>query len=201
MNIALIDDDEAVLRSLRLLLERRGMKVHCYQSARQFLSDIGTNSPDCVVSDVRMPDVSGLELQHELKQRDSSLPVIFITGHGDIAMAVDAIKAGAIDFFEKPFDDEQLVASIKTAVEKGLQWRVGQNERTELEARIAELSPRQREIMDLVVQGYSNKEIALRLDISPRTVENYRAWVMEKMDARNLADLVRKALMLGGGKS
>jgi two-component system response regulator FixJ len=201
MIVALIDDDDAVLRSLRLLLERRGMRVHCYASATAFLGDIGQNTPDCVVSDVRMPRLSGLELQHELKRRDASLPVVLITGHGDIAMAVDAIKAGAVDFIEKPFDDEHLVTSIKMAVEKGLQLRLEQSERAELEARMAELSPRQREIMDLVVQGYSNKEIAIRLDISPRTVENYRAWVMEKMGARNLADLVRKALTLGDEKA
>jgi two-component system response regulator FixJ len=200
MIVALIDDDDAVLQSLRLLLERRDMTVHCYASAEQFLQELDKNAPNCVVSDVRMPGLSGVDLQGELRKRDAALPVILITGHGDIAMAVDAIKAGAFDFIEKPFDDEHLVASIKLAVEKGAQLRVEQTERAELEARYAELSPRQREIMDLVAQGYANKEIAIRLDISPRTVENYRAWVMEKMAARNLADLVRKAMLLSGGK-
>jgi two-component system, LuxR family, response regulator FixJ len=201
MIVALIDDDEAILHSLRLLLEGRGMTVDCFSSAASFLAALGTRAPNCVVSDVRMPGLSGLELQAELKKRDSTVPVILITGHGDISMAVDAIKAGAFDFLEKPFDDEHLVASITAAVERGQKLRLEQSERTDLETRIAELSPRQREIMDLVVQGYANKEIALRLDISPRTVENYRAWVMEKMGARNLADLVRKAMSLESGRS
>jgi two-component system response regulator FixJ len=201
MIVALIDDDAAVLDSLRLLLESRGMTVDCFTSADSFLATLGRRSPNCVVSDVRMPGLSGLELQAELKKRDAAVPVILITGHGDISMAVDAIKAGAVDFIEKPFDDEHLVASITAAVERGQMLRLEQSERAELEARMAELSPRQREIMSLVVQGYANKEIALRLDISPRTVENYRAWVMEKMGARNLADLVRKAMSLETGRS
>jgi two-component system response regulator FixJ len=201
MIVALIDDDAAVLDSLRLLLESRGMTVDCFTSADSFLATLGRRSPNCVVSDVRMPGLSGLELQAELKKRDAAVPVILITGHGDISMAVDAIKAGAVDFIEKPFDDEHLVASITAAVERGQKLRLEQSERAELEARMAELSPRQREIMSLVVQGYANKEIALRLDISPRTVENYRAWVMEKMGARNLADLVRKAMSLETGRS
>lgn len=201
MTVALIDDDEAVLRSLRLLLEGRGMKVRCFASAESFLQGIGEEMPKCVVSDVRMPGLSGMELQQELKKRDAAVPVILITGHGDIGMAVNAIKEGAFDFIEKPFDDERLVASIATAVERGQKVRIEQSERANLEARLLELSPRQREVMDLVVQGLANKEIAQRLNISPRTVENYRAWAMEKMGAGNLADLVRKALMLRTGES
>ena len=201
MNVALIDDDEAVLRSLQLLLEGRGMSVRCFASAESFLRDIGEAVPSCVVSDVRMPGLTGVELQQELKRRNIAVPVILITGHGDIGMAVNAIKEGAFDFIENPFDEERLAASIETAVEKGLKQRIEQRERAELERRLAELSPRQREVMNLVVQGLANKEIALRLQISPRTVENYRAWVMEKMGASNLADLVRKALMLRDGIS
>lgn len=194
--IALIEDDEAILHSLGLLLENRGMSVQAYPSAELFLEQLGDNAPSCVVSDIRMPGISGLELQQELRKQDAAVPVILITGHGHIAMAVKAIKDGAFDFIEKPFDEERLIESINAAIEHGKRERVEHSERTLLETRAAELSPRQLEVMTLVAEGLSNKEIAIRLDISPRTVENYRAWVMEKMGARNLADLVRKTLLL-----
>ena len=200
MAIALIEDDEAVLRSLSLLLESKGVAVRAYASAESFLADAEAGPPQCVVTDIRMPGMSGLELQRELKARDAAVPMILITGHGDIAMAVQAIKQGAFDFIEKPFDDERLIASIAEAVERGQRARVEQNEREQLEARVADLSPRQVEVMHLVADGFSNKEIALKLDISPRTVENYRAWVMEKMGAGNLADLVRKVIALTAGR-
>jgi two-component system response regulator FixJ len=196
ISIVLIEDDEAILHSLGLLLESRGMLVRGYPSAELFLENLATDIPSCVVADIRMPGLSGLELQHELKKRDAAIPVILITGHGDVAMAVKAIKDGAFNFIEKPFDDERLIESIGAAIEHGRRERVEQTERTSLEARAAELSPRQLEVMNLVAEGLSNKEIAIRLDISPRTVENYRAWVMEKMGASNLADLVRKTLLL-----
>ena len=199
MTIALIDDDEAVLHSLRLLLESRGFEVRSFASAEKFLKSIGTAMPACVVTDVRMPNVSGLELQIALKKRDSSVPVILITGHGEIAMAVDAIKQGAFDFLEKPFDEERLIRSISNALEASRKLRDERDQRADLVARVAELSPRQREVMLLVAEGLSNKEIALRLDISPRTVENYRAWVMEKMGARGLAELVRMVMLLDEG--
>lgn len=194
--IALIEDDEAILHSLGMLLENRGMSVQTYPSAELFLEQLGDKAPSCVVSDIRMPGISGLELQQELRKQDATVPVILITGHGHIAMAVKAIKDGAFDFIEKPFDEERLIESINAAIEHGKRERVEHSERTLLEARAAELSPRQLEVMTLVAEGLSNKEIAIRLDISPRTVENYRAWVMEKMGARNLADLVRKTLLL-----
>jgi two-component system response regulator FixJ len=201
MAIALIEDDEAILRSLSMLLERRGIAVRSYASAESFLGDVAADPPQCVVSDIRMPGMSGLELQRELKTRDPAVPMILITGHGDIAMAVHAIKQGVFDFIEKPFDDERLIASISEAVERGQRARVEQNERAVLKRRLAELSPRQVEVMRLVAEGFSNKEIALKMDISPRTVENYRAWVMEKMGASNLADLVRKVVVLMPDKS
>jgi two-component system, LuxR family, response regulator FixJ len=196
MTVALIDDDEAVLRSLQLLLRNRGIEVHCFSSAENFLEDLERRSFRCIVCDVRMPGLTGLELQQELKRRRNVAPLILVTGHGDIAMAVRAIKDGAFDFIEKPFDDERLVASIAAAEEKGQKQAVGDTQRAELQARFAELSPRERQVMALVSEGLANKEIALRLEISPRTVESYRAWVMEKMGASNLADLVRKAMML-----
>jgi two-component system, LuxR family, response regulator FixJ len=196
MTIAVIEDDKAILRSLGMLLESRGLSVRCYASAESFLDNFTTETPSCVVSDIRMPGLSGLELQQELRKRDSAVPVILITGHGDIAMAVKAVKEGAFDFIEKPFDEERLVASIAAAIESGARQRVKQSELAHLATRASELSPRQLEVMRLVAEGFSNKEIAIKLDISPRTVENYRAWVMEKMGATNLADLVRKALIL-----
>jgi two-component system, LuxR family, response regulator FixJ len=194
--IALVEDDEAVLRSLGMLLAKRGHSVKSYKSAEEFLEAVARNTPLCVVSDIRMPGMSGLELHRTLKRSHPALPVILITGHGDIAMAVEAIKQGAFDFVEKPFDDDQLMARIQAALESGQRMRVEQEEKTNLAERMTELSPRQVEVMELVVDGLSNKEIALKLQISPRTVENYRAWVMEKMGANNLADLVRKVMVL-----
>ena len=199
MTVALIDDDEAVLRSLQLLLRNRGIDVHCFMSAESFLEAVDRQSFSPIVCDVRMPGLTGLGLQQELKRRQNSTPLILITGHGDIAMAVRAIKDGAFDFIEKPFDDERLVASIVAAEEKGQKHAAEESQRADLEARLAALSPRERQVMTLVAEGLANKEIALRLEISPRTVESYRAWVMEKMGAVNLADLVRKAMILSGG--
>jgi two-component system response regulator FixJ len=195
MAIALIEDDAAILNSLSQLLESRGIAVRRYASAEDFLA-AREEPPQCIVSDIRMPGMSGIALQQEMHKRDAAVPVILITGHGDIAMAVQAIKQGVFDFIEKPFDDQRLTDSIAKAIERGQEARVAQHERDTLAARAAELSPRQDEVMRLVADGLSNKEIALKLDISPRTVENYRAWVMEKMGATNLADLVRKVMML-----
>ena len=184
-----------------MLLESRGIEVLAYSSAEQFLDQLTQEAPQCVVSDIRMPGMTGLDLQKELKTRDAAVPVILITGHGDIAMAVRAMKDGAFDFIEKPLDDERLMESISKAMEKGHRLRAKQDERVLLAARVAELSPRQAEVMLLIAEGLSNKEIALKLEISPRTVENYRAWVMEKMGAPNLADLVRKVIAMKANSS
>lgn len=199
MTIALIEDDEAALDSLRLLLEDQGMTVRGFASAEAFLASLDRGKPECVVSDVRMPRMSGLDLQRELKAQGSDVPVILITGHGDIAMAVSAMKEGAFDFIEKPYDAEYLIASIGKALAAEQELRSKESQRLELLERIAELSPRQKEVMKLVAEGLSNKQIALRLGISPRTVENYRAWVMERMDASNVAELVRKVLIVERG--
>jgi two-component system response regulator FixJ len=196
MSIALIEDDEAALDSLRLLLEGRGLAVRGFSTAETFLASLAEWEPACVVSDVRLPGLSGLDLQRALKARGKDVPVILITGHGDIAMAVAAMKEGAVDFVEKPYDAEYLIAGIEWAVAAGQELRTREGQRQELIARIAELSPRQREVMHLVAEGLSNKQIASRLGISPRTVENYRAWVMERMGAANLAELVRKVLII-----
>jgi two-component system response regulator FixJ len=197
MTIALIEDDEAALESLRLLLESRSLDVRGFRSAEAFLESLRERHPECIVSDVRLPGLSGLDLQRALKGQGNDAPVILITGHGDIAMAVTAMKEGAYDFVEKPYDAERLIATIATALSAGQEQRSRESQRQDLMERVAELSPRQKEVMLLVADGLSNKEIALRLGISPRTVENYRAWVMERMGAANIADLVRKAMIIG----
>jgi two-component system, LuxR family, response regulator FixJ len=199
MTVALIEDDEAVLDSLRLLLEGRGMAVQCFDSAEGFLQAGADSTSTCIVSDVRLPGMTGLDLQREMKARSSSVPVILITGHGDIAMAVSAMREGAFDFVEKPYDAEQVIASIEKALAADQKHRNSQSHKADLIARIADLSPRQREVMQLVADGLSNKEIARRLGISSRTVENYRAWVMERIGAANVAELVRKVLLVQNG--
>jgi two-component system response regulator FixJ len=194
--IALIDDDAAVLDSLCMVLAHRGIRVECFSSAGDFLAAADKLSLACIVSDVRMPGLSGLELQSELRARALETPLILITGHGDIAMAVRALKAGAFDFIEKPFDNDVLIEAIRRAIEGEARVRAQHARIAEFAARAAELSQRQRQVLELVAQGLSNKQIALKLGLSPRTVENYRAWVMEKMGAKNLADLVRMVVLL-----
>jgi two-component system response regulator FixJ len=195
VHIALIDDDEAVLDSLRLYFTRQDVETTCFSAAEDFLVAIGQGRRfDCIVSDVRMPGMSGLDLVHHLKEPDIAIPIILITGHGDVDMAVAAIKVGAFDFIEKPFDEVRLLASIRHAVEKGRERDADSTELENLQARLNTLSARQREVMALVVAGLSNKEIGSRLKISPKTVENHRAWVMERIGARNIAELVRIAM-------
>lgn len=192
MTVALIDDDTAVLHSLRLLIESRDIATSCYETAEAFLDDLLERQPSCVVADVRMPGMTGLELQRELNRRNERTPIILISGHADVSMAVAALKEGAFDFFEKPFDGERLAESVSAAVMKGRKQHAEYNERSDVSERLRLLSPRQREVLDLVAAGLSNKGIAQKLGISPRTVETYRAWVMERMGAQNVADLVRK---------
>ena len=194
--IAVIDDDEAVLDSLRMMLGRYDFEVRTFTSAEGFLGNRDREHACCIVCDVRLPDMSGLELQAELQKRRSAVPVILITGHGDISMAVSAVKAGAHDFLEKPFSPDRLVEAIKGAVDKAHHKLAEGQELQRLAARVNELSERQKQVMELAVKGLSNKEIAQNLRISPRTVETYRAWVMEKTGARNIAELVRLATRL-----
>jgi two-component system response regulator FixJ len=167
MTIALIEDDEPALESLRLLLEGRGLRVCGFATVEAFLAGLDEGPPECVVSDVRLPGLSGLDLQRVLKARGRNVPVILITGHGDIAMAVTAMKEGAFDFVEKPYDAEYLIANIKRALAAGQEHRSRDSQRQEFVERLAELSPCQREVMHLVADGLSNKEIAFRLGISP----------------------------------
>jgi two-component system response regulator FixJ len=199
IRIAVIDDDEAVLDSLRLYFARQNIETGCFASAKEFLSTIaGGQRFDCIVSDVRMPGMSGLDLVHRLKEDGSLAPVVLITGHGDVDMAVAAIKVGAFDFIEKPFDEARLLASIKNAIEKSQQPEIDAAELEKLRSRFSTLSTRQRQVMELAVAGLSNKEIGSQLKISPKTVENHRAWVMERIGARNIADLVRIAMKVQG---
>jgi two-component system response regulator FixJ len=198
IRLALIDDDAAVLDALRRYLARQKIRTSCFKAAKDFLAALDRRELfDCVASDVRMPGMSGLELMKHLNERAYARPVILITGHGDVDMAVNAIKNGAFDFIEKPFDEARLLAVIRLAAEKGRLSESAEAELGELQSRFDSLSARQREVMELAVSGLSSKEIGMRLNISPKTVENHRAWVMERIGARNLADLIRKAMKIG----
>ena len=193
--ICIVDDDDAVLDSLRLYFESKGVQVRIFTSAASFLEALASGvEPSCLVSDVRMPGMTGLELQGELTSRATVFPIIFITGHGDVPMAVAAFRNGAHDFIEKPFDVQRLLAAIEDAIKTTDQRYADREAIALIAARIDELSNRQRQVMDLAVRGLSTKEIAQQLGVSPRTVETYRAWVMEKLGARNLAALVRMAM-------
>ena len=198
--VYVVDDDEAVLDAIRLRLMAEGISGQYFMTAEQLLEAIDERgTPLCIVSDVRLPNMSGLELQSELEERELSIPLLLITGHGEIDMAVRAIKAGAFDFLEKPFEPARLVSSIRNALDAANKNLATQRDLNDLRERMAQLSDRQRQVMDLAVLGFSNKEIALQMKISPRTVESYRAWVMEKTGAANLAELVRIAMRLEQG--
>jgi two-component system response regulator FixJ len=195
MHVALIDDDPAVLDSLKLYLERQGIAVTCFASADAFVgcTDEGF---DCVVADVRMPGLSGLDLVRRFGAQGRATPVILITGHGDIDMAVAAIKLGAFDFIEKPFDESRLLETVRNAAGEARQKHAVHAELADLRMRFEGLTERQRQVLELAVEGLSNKEIAGRLGISFRTVEIHRAWMMERMGARNLAELVRMEMQI-----
>jgi two-component system response regulator FixJ len=195
MRVALIDDDDAVLDSLRLYLQQNEIATSCFTTADAFLeARHGLREFDCVVADVRMPGISGLDLVSRIA--NEVFPIILITGHGDIDMAVTAIKRGAFDFIEKPFDEYRLLESIKNAVHHGKQRLDELMELSELRSRFESLTDRQREVMMLAATGLSNKEIGTKLGISVRTVEIHRAWMMERMGARNLAELVRMEMRM-----
>jgi two-component system response regulator FixJ len=195
--VHVIDDDEAVRQSLAFLLGTAGIEVKTYDSAITFLKTAAEIRDGCIVTDLRMPQLSGIELLRRLKELKLDVPVIVITGHGDVPLAVEAMKIGAADFLEKPFDDEVLLASVRSALDQQDRNSRRQAERAGIESRLAALSNREREVLDGLVAGHANKQIAFDLGISPRTVEIYRANLMTKMQAASLSDLVRMALTAG----
>lgn len=193
--VFIVDDDPAVRDSLAVLLKASGFGVETFDSATQFLASGGAARRGCLIADIRMPDMDGLALQEELGRRGAALSVVVVTGHGDVPLAVRAMKAGAVDFLEKPFDDETLLLSVRRASREASSVESRIAARQDAKTRLAELTRREREVLDLVVAGRANKIIAFELKISPRTVELHRARVMDKMNARTVADLVRTALL------
>jgi two-component system response regulator FixJ len=199
--VHVIDDDEAVRDSIEFLLRTSGVTARTYDSASAFLDALPTIDPGCIITDVRMPGISGIELLRRLTEMRIKMPVIVITGHGDVPLAVEAMKSGAVDFLEKPFEDELLLGSVRSALSRSQENAERDAERVEVEARLATLTNREREVLEGLVAGKPNKIIAFDLAISPRTVEIYRANVMTKMDAGSLSELVRMALVVGVMKS
>jgi two-component system, LuxR family, response regulator FixJ len=192
--IFLVDDDQAVLRSLTTLVEVVFPRVKAYNSATDFLADYKANTPGCLVLDVAMPGLNGLELQRKLGQEKIDLPIVFITGHGNVQMAVGAMQAGAINFLEKPFHEQQLWDSIRKALEVDSQNRRRRTRRNRVEERLAHLSEGERTVLNLLLEGKQNKEIAAELNLSNRTIEDRRSRLMKKMGARSVVDLVQLSM-------
>ncbi len=195
--VFVVDDDAAMRASLRWLLESVGLRVETFASGRDFLERYENGQAGCLVLDLRMPDLSGLELQSELNRRAISLPVIIISGYGEVRTAVDALKAGAVDFLEKPFSEQVLLDRVWQAIKSDHAARRERAERAAFGENLRKLTPRERQVMDLVVAGKSNREIAEQLTLSPKTVEVHRAQVMKKTQAATLADLIRVAVQSG----
>jgi two-component system, LuxR family, response regulator FixJ len=191
--VHIVDDDEAVRQSLAFMLSSAGLAVRLYESAKAFLDGLDATQCGCLITDVRMPEITGIELLHRLKERAPGLPAIVITGHGDVPLAVEAMKAGAIDFIEKPFDEEAILNAVKTALAKTGEEPDG--DLAEVSARLQTLSERERQVLEGLVAGQPNKVIAAAHGISPRTVEVYRANVMAKMQAKSLSELIRMAIL------
>ena len=195
--VHVIDDDAAMRDSLAFLLDVNGFRPEVFESSNAFLAKVANSAPACVISDIRMPGMNGIELVRKLKSDGNECPVILITGHGDVALAVEAMKAGAVDFIEKPFDDAVLLDAIRAALEARSSGPGDSASRAEAQSRLAELSPRERDVLQGVVAGKINKIIAHELSISPRTVEVYRANLMAKTGARSVSELMRIALAAG----
>ena len=202
--VHVIDDDEAARYSLEFLIDCAGLPVRAYPSAPAFLAALADRTPGCIVTDVRMPEMTGIELVARLKALGVSDPVIVITGHADVPMAIEAMKQGVADFIEKPFSDDTILAAIRAALSRRNDLDQARAERADIIARMDSLSPREREVLDGLVQGHANKVIAFDLAISARTVEVYRAHVMTKMKAGSLSELVRMVTIVslpeGGGR-
>jgi two-component system response regulator FixJ len=195
--IYLIDDDDPVRDSLEFLMSSNGFRAASYASAEEFLAALPTLSQGCIVTDIRMPGMSGLELVQKLGEVGITMPVIVITGHGDVPLAVEAMKAGVMDFLEKPFENDVLLSAVRAAFRRVAGAQETGEKKREIGARMDSLSPRERDVLNGLVAGQPNKVIAFDLGISPRTVEIYRANVMTKMQAASLSDLVRMALLVG----
>src|SRR5579863_1169512 len=196
--VYVVDDDEGVRNSLRFLLKSVGLATRPLDSASEFLETYRPSQPGCLVLDVRMPGMSGLELQQQLNLRGAVIPVIFITGHGDIAMAVEAMQQGAFDFLQKPFRDQDLIDRIQRALERDARNRASLDQHVRIRERLDSLTPREREVLALMTRGKPNKVMAAELGVSQRTVEIHRARVMEKSGAASLAQLVRMVMDLEG---
>lgn len=194
--VYVVDDDDGMRRALDTLLSTVGYKTAVFSRASEFLANFKPNAPGCLVLDIRMPDMSGLEVQQQLNRMGSMLPVIFITGHGDVSMAVQAMKEGALEFIQKPFRDQDLLDRINHALKQDAEYRNTVARRTDVQHRVESLTPRERQVKDMVVDGAANKVIAIDLCLSERTVEIHRAKVMEKMGARSVAHLVKLHLTL-----
>jgi two-component system, LuxR family, response regulator FixJ len=198
--VYVIDDDDAMRDSLDFMLGTADFHVTLFESAHNFLDTLSSIEFGCVVSDVRMPGIDGIELLKRLKASPSLLPVVIMTGHGDVPLAVEAMKLGAVDFLEKPFEDDRLIGMIEAALRQAEPGAKSEAITLEIASRIATLSPRERQVMDGLIAGLSNKLIAREYDISPRTIEVYRANVMTKMQAASLSELVRLAMRAGALK-
>lgn len=195
--IYLIDDDDAVRQSLEFLLKTAGITVRGFESAKAFLEVLPQIRSGCIITDVRMPEITGIELLQKIKSLNPELPVIVVTGHGDISLAVEAMKIGAVDFLEKPFDDALLLTAVRAALSRDADTGKRKAAISGLHEKLAELSNRERQVLEGLVAGKANKIIAFDLGISPRTVEIYRANLMTKMSANSLSDLVRMAIVTG----
>ena len=195
--IYVVDDDDAVRQSLEFLLSTAGIKSRGFESGKAFLEALPQIDSGCVVTDVRMPEITGIELLKQVRRQKPGLPVIVITGHGDVSLAVEAMKIGAVDFLEKPFDDDILIAAVKSALDNVADSGRRNAEIGEINEKLAALSNRERQVLEGLVAGQPNKMIAFDLGISPRTVEIYRANLMTKMAANSLSDLVRMAMQAG----
>ncbi|MHC4041981.1 response regulator FixJ [Bradyrhizobium sp. 23AC] len=196
-HIYVIDDDAAMRDSLNFLLDSAGFGVTLFDNAQSFLDALPGLAFGCVVSDVRMPGLDGIELLKRMKAQQSPFPILIMTGHGDVPLAVEAMKLGAVDFLEKPFEDDRLTTMIETAIRQAEPAAKSEAVTQDIAARVASLSPRERQVMEGLIAGLSNKLIAREYDISPRTIEVYRANVMTKMQANSLSELVRLAMRAG----
>lgn len=192
--VFIVDDDEAVRSSVRFLIRSVGLQAQVYPSAQDFLAAYDRRHPGCLLLDVRMPGMSGLELQQELNRRGATIPVVFISGHGDVPMAVEAMQQGAFDFLQKPFRDQDLLDRVQRALVRDAESRSRLAARAEIQSRLGTLTPRESEVLQLITRGKANKVVGAELGVSQRTVEIHRAHVMEKMNASSLAELVRMVL-------